>query len=182
VGGTRAILASLISAALAERIDMHTRDQDRVLILGQRLHRAHAIMKATVSELMAILATLPRTSQHGPIANLLGSSPESQAQFNRPIVDMVAMTVTWRGQRCPLGYTRLLDLIDRLVRSPGRWLPYDRLLREVWEDDMLGEGAIKVAITRLKDKLKRHRMRGLAQMIHTSGYRCGYFPDGLPKW
>jgi DNA-binding response OmpR family regulator len=98
------------------------------------------------------------TLQGGVISNLLGKAADPRAMFDRPIVDTVAMTITWRGLRCPLGYTRLLDLIERLVRSPGRWVPHERLLREVWDDDMLCDSAIKVAVTRLKAKLTAHGM------------------------
>jgi DNA-binding response OmpR family regulator len=135
-----------------------------------------------MAEAMAILARAqPPEQGTGTMPNLFGKSFEPLVLFHRPIVDTVAMTVTWRGSRCPLGYTRLLDLIERLVRNPGRWLPYERLLKEVWNDDMLGEGTIKVAVTRLKSKLVEHGMSELAGMIRTSGYRCGYFPDGAPE-
>ncbi len=161
---------------------MHTREQERLIVLGRRIQRVKAILEASVAEQLSILNGLqPAPQSAASIANFFGTPADPHTQFHRPIVDTVAMTVTWRGGRCPLGYTRLLDLIERLARNPGRWISYERLLREVWGDDMLEDGTIKVAVTRLKAKLTKYGMAELAKSIHTSGYRCGYFPDGLPE-
>ena len=159
---------------------MNKQDPDRLLILGNRVQRAKTIIDTAMTEMMEIVCRIgPLPPGAGAIANLIGSTADPSAMFDRPIVDTVAMTVTWRGKRCPLGYTRLFDLIERLARNPGRWVPYERLLREVWNDEMLDDGAIKVAMTRLKAKLADHGMKELAEKFHTGGYKCGYFPEGL---
>ena len=161
---------------------MNTHDRDRLLVLWRRVLRAMQILQTTVSEIVGIMArVVPAPDGPGSLSNLMGKADDEPALFDRPIVDMVAMTVTWRGGRCPLGYTRLLDLMERLVRNPRRWIPYDRLLREVWGDEMLGENTIKVAVTRLKAKLIEYGMADLAQNIGISGFKCGYFPEGVPK-
>lgn len=158
---------------------MNSRDRDRLIVVGRRVLRAQAVIQTCMTEVMSLLTRIDQaTPARATIDNLFGSTAEPQTLFNRPLVDVVGTAVVWRGHRCPLGYTRLFDLVERLVRNPGRWIPYDRLRREVWDDDMLSDGAIKVAVTRLKSKLTTHGMQALAEMIRTSGYRCGYFPGG----
>lgn len=160
---------------------MHTTDPQRLIILWRRVQRAQAIIEATNIEAVAILGRLQALAPaSGSIDNLLGKAVDAEAMFHRPIVDAAGMAVIWRGSRCPLGYTRLFDLIERLIRTPNRWFPYDQLLKDVWKDQYLGDGAIKAAVTRLKAKLADSGMGELAQMICTSGYRCGYFPGGQP--
>jgi hypothetical protein len=152
----------------------------RVVVLWQRILRAQAIIQACITEATTIIPNADSlASGHHSIANIFGASVDPKALYDRPIVDATAMSVTWRGERCPLGYTRSFDLMERLARNPNRWIPYDRLLREVWKNDSFNEETIKVAVTRLKKLLVNHGMSGLAEKILTSGDRCGYHPDGL---
>jgi hypothetical protein len=161
---------------------MNSQDKERLVILGRRILRALAVIQTCMVEAMSLL-TRPDASIPGPGAmdNLLGTDVEPTELFRRPLVDDAGMAVVWRGERCPLGYSRLLDLVDRLVRNPGAWIPYKRLLRETWNQPYLSEGTVKVAVARLKKRLSTHGMAELANMIHTSGHRCGYFPNGKPE-
>lgn len=163
---------------------MNACDRDRLLVLNRRVARAQAIIQKSNTESADILARARSPGPEAPrakTANLLGAPSDAAALFDHPLVNTVAMTVTWRGSRCSLGYTRLLDLIDRLVKSPRRWISYDRLVAEVWKDNVLDDGVVKVAMSRLRAKLTECGMGELAARLLTSGYRCGYFPDGKPE-
>ncbi|EFC81026.1 winged helix-turn-helix domain-containing protein [Parafrankia sp. EUN1f] len=89
-------------------------------------------------------------------------------------IDRVAWQVLVDGQPIDLTYLEF-EVLDYLVRNPGRVHSREKLLREVWhqDPDALGASAprtVDVMITRLRRKLGRgHRDR--IETVRRVGYR-----------
>jgi hypothetical protein len=67
-----------------------------------------------------------------------------------------------------------------LLRKSGGWVEYKDLRREVLDDPMAFDEAIRVALTRLRGRLQAAQMVPVADAIHLKKHCCGYFPSGLP--
>ncbi|MCK9929104.1 winged helix-turn-helix domain-containing protein [Frankia sp. Mgl5] len=94
-------------------------------------------------------------------------------------VDRLAWQVLVDGRPIDLTYLEF-EVLDYLVRNPGRVHSREELLREVWRQDpgALGASAprtVDVMITRLRRKLGRHH-RDHIETVRRVGYR--YRPSG----
>jgi DNA-binding response OmpR family regulator len=153
----------------------------RVLLLLKRLSRVHAIAERCSDALHKSLYQLnePGLSETA-LANLMGSRLENPSElFSKPIVDPTAMTITWHGRTCKLGHSIKFRLFDRLARRPGQYLTLDRLVRDVWDGQIVSDDAIRSAIRHLKLRLKRGGMKGLAAAIRCERRHYYLDPDSL---
>jgi DNA-binding response OmpR family regulator len=92
------------------------------------------------------------------------------------MVNPATFTVEWHGQRCDLGPTMLFKLIQRLARRPGRYLTYDILMEDVWEQ-RCSNTTIRSAVKRLRRALCDARMPELAAAIRGRRECYGLFLD-----
>jgi DNA-binding response OmpR family regulator len=95
----------------------------------------------------------------------------------RPRVDAVAFSVEWRGQCCDLGPSILFRLIQRLLRRPDRYYPYDILMDDVWQR-RCSNTTVRSAVTRLRQALCDAGMSDLAGAIKGRGQCYGVFLNG----
>lgn len=95
----------------------------------------------------------------------------------RPRVDAVAFSVEWRGQCCDLGPSILFKLIQRLLRRPDRYYPYDILMDDVWQR-RCSHTTVRSTVTRLRHALCDAGMPDLADAIKGRGQCYGVFLDG----
>lgn len=153
-----------------------------VLRTARQLRRIQDLQARCTARLIHELEQVPDRASAESIDNLLGSTfTDPRVSFTTPIVDLTAMRVTWRGKSCPLGNTHLLAIMERIARNPNRWIPYERLKWDIWHDESVGDGAVKVTVVRLRRQLSLHGMERLSALIRVSGPRCGYFPGGTSE-
>jgi DNA-binding response OmpR family regulator len=95
----------------------------------------------------------------------------------RPYIDHGRLLVEWQGRRCPLGDTILLRFLERLCRRPNHFVRREDLLQDVWRGDRKEPSTVRSAARRLRRRLKRAGMRGLASAIHCEGGRYGLVLD-----
>ena len=121
---------------------------------------------------MARLALQVKTAEgRNPIANVMGSPRQRPADlYHHPIVDMLAITVTWRGRSRFLGNNYPLKLLERLARRPDQHLPMERLIRDVWRAP-ISDATFRSTVRGLKIRLRKQGMARLANAIRSS-QRC----------
>jgi DNA-binding response OmpR family regulator len=150
-------------------------DTHRIQVLLHRLDRANGIARRCTAELQDLFALTPDDK----LSNLAGTSfMAAQTALAAPIVDTAAMTVTWAGRSCTLGHTIPLRLMERLARRPNQFVPFARLLRDVWDDNARSDEAIRSAVRDLKARLVAAKMAGLADCLRAHRRHYGLF---LPK-
>jgi len=95
------------------------------------------------------------------------SSPSTGALLH---VDHDRLHVVFHGRTCVLGNTLPFKLLERLARRPNTYVTHEELLFEVW-DGVRSEAAIRSAVKRLRQALRRGGMADLAEAIDgtTSG-------------
>lgn len=97
-------------------------------------------------ELKARIRALLRRSRLADAQELIVAGPLS--------VDATAARVLKDGEEVSLSATEFKLLLE-LVKSPGKVLSRDKLLRSVWEYDYLGDSRlVDMAIKRLRDKIE----------------------------
>src|SRR5687768_10676149 len=107
---------------------MGTLDSDRLGVLVRRAIKSLAICRNCLDQIEGDPGT-----PTGRIANVLGSQLQDPASlFHRPLVDTAAMTVTWAGRTCHISSAILIGIIERLARRPNHYVPFERLLKDVW--------------------------------------------------
>ncbi len=157
----------------------HLRKRERKLDLLQRLLRVHAVGWTITRKLIEEFELDPADDTASILANLLGSgiaAPDSL--YRQPIVDHGGMTVIWAGRPCRLGNTLLLRLMDRLARRPNQYVPFERLIRDVWDGHAVSDEAIRNVVHRLKRELRVAGMSDLAVTIRSAGRSYGLILDG----
>jgi DNA-binding winged helix-turn-helix (wHTH) protein len=87
------------------------------------------------------------------------------------------MTIVWAGHRCRLKGLTLFGLIEALSRRPNEFVPYDRLLKEVWGGNKKSDFTIRSSIRHLKAQLRHAGMPKLAESIKAGGRRYGLIFD-----
>jgi DNA-binding response OmpR family regulator len=159
---------------------MTEKERDRAITLVRRLVRLHNIAKVIAEELCEALESWDGLEGlAGELANLLGSEEDPASLFDRPITDAGAMTVTWGGHTCRLSQMVLFRLMERLARRPGQYIPYDRLLRDVW-DNRRSDAAIRSAVRLLREQLRGAQMPGLAEAIKATNRHMALILDETP--
>jgi len=157
------------------------RKQDRGLALLKRLLRVHAVGWTITRKLIEVFEVDPPDDVAGALMNLLGSEATDLAdRYRQPIVDHGGMAVVWGGRPCRLGNTLLLRLMERLARRPNQYIPFERLVREVWDSHAVSDEAIRNAVYRLKQALRAAGLSDLAVRIRSAGRSYGLFLDGEP--
>jgi DNA-binding response OmpR family regulator len=85
----------------------------------------------------------------------------------RPKIDRETLSIAWKHRICFLGNTLPFLFIERLARSPNRYVSYEDLLEEVWGGDRK-ESTIRGVVKRLRDRLEEAGMSQLAKAIDGS--------------
>jgi DNA-binding winged helix-turn-helix (wHTH) protein len=85
--------------------------------------------------------------------------------FEQIIVDAGARTITFRGRTCRLGNTLVFRLMERLARRPNHFVTFDRLIRDVWDQQARSDEAIRSVMKELRRRLRKSRMTKLASAI-----------------
>jgi DNA-binding response OmpR family regulator len=81
-------------------------------------------------------------------------------------VDPERLQVVFQGKRCELADTPF-KLLQRLAKRPNVYVTHENLLDDVW-DGRRSDAAIRSAIKRLKQTLRRYGLAELAEAIHGS--------------
>jgi len=158
------------------------RKRERTITLLKRLVRVQALGQAITRRLIEEFEVDPTEDASGVLANLLGSGGTDPANlYRQPIVDRGAMAVIWAGRPCHLGNTVLLRLMERLVRRPNHYVPFDRLIRDAWDGHAKSDEAIRNAVLRLKRRLRAAGMTKLAKAVRSAGRSYGLILDGVPE-
>ena len=97
-----------------------------------------------------------------------------QLPTGRPLANAATFSVAWQGRRCDLGPSILFKLIQRLLRRPDRFYPYDVLMDDVW-DRRCSNTTVRSAVKRLRRALCDAGMRDLADAIR-GRERCSTRP------
>ena len=100
-----------------------------------------------------------------------------QLPAGRPLVNAATFSVEWRGRRCDLGPSILFKLIQRLLRRPDRYYPYDILMDDVW-DRRCSNTTVRSAVKRLRRALCNAGMSDLADAIRGRERCYGVFLNG----
>lgn len=148
---------------------------ERTRTLLRRADEALAVCRACIEEVAKLSTggTSP-APYDGPIGNVLGSEgTEPWTLFARPFVDAASMTVTWDRRTCRIRSAILLGLLARLARRPNEYVPFDRLLRDVWGVGKRSDDTIRSSVRHLKKKLAAEGMPDLAARIRAAGRRYG---------
>ncbi len=95
-----------------------------------------------------------------------------------PRADAGTFSVIWRSRRCHLGHTKCFRLFTRLLRRANQYVPYEQLLRDVWDGDVKSPDTVRSAVRELRSKLVRARMRRLASAIRAQGQHYGLIFGG----
>ncbi len=157
----------------------HVRKRERELALLRRLLRVHAVGWAVTRKLIEEFELDPADDAVGVLANLLGSGVAAPNTLHgQPIIDHSGMTVIWGGRPCRLGNTLLLRLMDRLARRPNQYVPFERLIRDVWDGHTVSDEAIRNVVHRLKRELRIAGMQDLAVTIRSAGRSYGLILNG----
>lgn len=147
---------------------------ETILDAFAELATLHAAAAATAERAWSALA------EHDD-ADLQGVScarcQHRQLSAGRPLVNAATFSVEWRGRRCDLGPSILFRLIQRLLRRPDRYYPYDILMDDVW-DRRCSDTTVRSAITRLRQALRAAGMSDLADAINGCGQCYGVFLNG----
>ena len=83
-------------------------------------------------------------------------------------------TIEWRGGRCVLGPSLLLELIHRLACHPERFYTYDLLMEHVWRRQV-SDDAVRALVKRLRRALTNAGMPDLATAIRGKERCYGLF-------
>lgn len=89
------------------------------------------------------------------------------ASSDRPTFDRELLTITFRGRTRFLGSTLCFRLLERLALRPNAYLTYEELFTDVWEG-VRSDSAVRAAIKRLRQNLRRLEMPELAEAIDGS--------------
>jgi DNA-binding response OmpR family regulator len=103
--------------------------------------------------------------------------PPAASGTASPYIDHGRLLVEWQGRRCPLGDTVLLRFLERLCLRPNHFVRREHLLQHVWHGDRKEPSTVRSAVRRLRRRLKRAGMRGLASAIRCEGGRYGLVLD-----
>ena len=152
------------------------RDLERLRILTDRQLRLATMLSKCAAEQRAILAGLATRSVN---LNASAEAGELRAVVPNaiaiPIVDAGSMSVTWAGHNCHLGNTVLFRLFSRLAKRPGRYIHFNRLFDEAWGTSARSDEAVRIAVHRLRSKLRESGMTELASAIRSADRSYGLF-------
>ena len=97
------------------------------------------------------------------------------------ILGQVAVRTT-DGEETTLRRRREREVLALLVAARGRPVPADRLLVDVWGDEVSGPGPVQVAVSRLRAMLDPARSGPKPVEITPAGYRLTVEPDEVDAW
>jgi len=136
--------------------------------------RTDRLSHAVTALRASLLVVLSRLDDLGDIVNGADPPPPAEARdSSRALrVDRLTFTVTWRGRRCELGATMAFEVLARLAACPGRFVPADRLIEELWPGRR-SYSTLRSTVCRLKAALKRSGMGDLADLL--DGHARGHY-------
>ena len=147
---------------------------ETILDAFAELATLHAAAAATAERAWSVLA------EHDEVDLRQTSCAHCQHQLlpvGRPLVTAATFSVEWQGRRCDLGPSILFKLIQRLLRRPDRYYPYDILMDDVW-DRRCSNTTVRSAVKRLRRALCDAGMCDLAGAIRGRERCYGVFLNG----
>jgi DNA-binding response OmpR family regulator len=141
----------------------HFDSHESLSYVAERLEKIVIRMKGKIkkSELAADLTTLLneiRGHNDEPIGNSL-------------IIDRSTFSILYKGKPCDLGNTMAFRLIERLAEDKGIYLDIGTLIRDVWQDKEISEGAVQHQIGTLRKKLRKAGITGIVFQCQPKHYR-----------
>jgi DNA-binding response OmpR family regulator len=134
--------------------------------LIERLDHAESLCVAARDSVLQIRAAVVQELNQlaGPAAREQEPTlPRVVSLAAYPVADASTFEVRWRGNACVLG--RLpFRLFRRLMLQPGRFVPYEQLMEDVWGGPK-ADDTIRSAIRHLKHQLRDGSMEDLAACI-----------------
>jgi Queuosine biosynthesis protein QueC len=106
-----------------------------------------------------------------PAADGVNGAPTTEAL----VLDPGVFEARYQGLACPLGNTLEYHLLDRLNRTPNRYVSHHELATDVWGDDQTRAGAIYRVVLKLRRRLDQS---GLAVAI--DGEEKGHYRVQVP--
>lgn len=86
-------------------------------------------------------------------------------------LDLASGRLTRRGREIQLE-RRVFELLSYLAQRPGRLIPKDELMREVWQAHTLSSGVMSNAVAKLRRALEQPQDAGAPlETVHGRGYR-----------
>jgi len=147
---------------------------ETILDAFAELATLHAAAAATAERAWSVLAEHDEADlRQMPYARC----QHRQLPGGRPLVNAATFSVEWQGRRCDLGPSILFKLIQRLLRRPDRYYPYDILMDDVW-DRRCADTTVRSAVKRLRRALCNTGLSNLADAIRGSGRCYGVFLNG----
>jgi len=147
---------------------------ETVLDAFAELAALHAAAAAAAERAWSVLAKHDDLDVQGIACARCGSY---QLPADRPRIDAATFTVEWHGRRCSLGPSILFKLLQRLLRRPDRYCPYDILMADVWER-RCSNTTVRSAIKRLRRALCQAGLDDLAEAIRGRGQCYGLILNG----
>jgi len=95
------------------------------------------------------------------------------ADLKAPLLDHENFSIVYQGRICQFRPGQLTwRLAERLFRRPGFPVSVRSLRTDVWEDELVGDGAIRRKVSELRATLRNAGLGDLAEGIHG---RDGYY-------
>ena len=134
-----------------------------LLHVAERLEKIVIRMKGKIkkSDLAAELTTLLddiRRQDHKP-------------KGDGVIIDRCTFSISYKRKTCALGNTMAFRLIERLNNAKGFYVDIDTLIRDVWKNKVVSDGAVQHQIGTLRKKLRKAGIAGIVFECEPKHYR-----------
>lgn len=150
---------------------MDAQKKRQIQVTLRQLAEAHARTVASfLADALQAIELLPALLDRQPN---LKTRPVSQASESQSpgIIDLQMLSVVYRGKRCFLGNTLPFRLMRSLANQANRYVSYEQLSEEVW-DDVPTREAVRSVVKVLRSKLKKAGLDAIAGIIdgHVKGH------------
>lgn len=112
----------------------------------------------------ALRETADRVERAATTLALMATNKPPNDGPHGPTLDRKALTVTWNGTSCFLGYTTAFRLLERLAQRPNQYVSHAQLLDDVWGGSR-SPSAIRSAVNDLRARLTSAGLEDLANSI-----------------
>ena len=115
------------------------------------------------------------TDKPQPLTNTSNSStniPDTEEEFiKNPTADQGEFAFKYGSGACELGNSKEFWFIERLAKSPERYIDHDKLREDVWDGQIIQKGTIAKTASNLRKKLKESGMTG----VEIDGKQKGHY-------
>ena len=134
-----------------------------LLHVAERLEKIVIRMKGKIkkSELVAELTTLLDEIR----------SQDHKSKGEGISIDRCTFSVSYKGKTCALGNTMAFRLIERLNNAKGFYVDIGTLIRDVWKNKVVSDGAVQHQIGTLRKKLRKAGIANIVFECEPKNYR-----------